>query len=74
MASFLTTHIEHMEGGQLTLKTDDGQTLRIPESFIQGTPVIGAELRLLPLLAGSEATQNPALAQALLNELLGPTP
>ena len=49
---------------------EDGQTLTIPTSSIEGSPKVGAEIVCVFASLGSEDAGRTRLAQDLLNELL----
>jgi hypothetical protein len=67
----VSAKVEQLQDGQIHLKTTDGQTFRLPETAVHGTPTVGSELRLIGVVGGTEANGEGPLAHALLNELLG---
>ena len=62
--------VQSIEGDQITVALSDGQTLRVPVSSIEGAPVSGGEIFLLPFVTGGEAASRSQFARDLLNHLL----
>lgn len=53
-----------------TVACEDGQTLFVPISDIEGAPKVGSDIVLIVAALGAEDSGRTKLAQALLNELL----
>lgn len=69
----LKATIETIEATIATIRTADGQTLKIPVNSIQGTPKIGGEIRILFSTGLADQPETQDLARALLNELVQPS-
>jgi hypothetical protein len=62
--------VQSVEGDQITIALSDGQTIRVPVSSVEGTPVSQGEIFLLPFLTGGEVSARSQFARDLLNHLL----
>jgi hypothetical protein len=69
----LKATVQAIEGDSVRLTLEDGQTLRLPIQHIEGTPKPGAAVCLIAAIPGSEDASRQAMAQHLLNLLLGTT-
>lgn len=74
MKTPLKAVVRSVDGGTVTLALEDGQTLRIPESSLEGRPEAGAEVRLIAVVPAHEERGRHALARNILNELLDTSP
>ena len=66
----LKARIQSINGEMVVLALEDGQSLSLPQSQIEGTAVVGQEIALIAAALGSESASRQKLAQDLLNELL----
>ena len=71
MATPLRATIQSVEGDWVNVTLEDGQVLRLPVSACEGMPKLGADVRLIAAVLGSEDAGRQALAQHILNQLLG---
>lgn len=68
--SLLQGSVVAVEGDRVTLTLADGQKLIVPLAECEGTPTVGASVRLIVAVLGTEDAGRQALARDLLNELL----
>ena len=66
----LKARIQSINGEMVVLTLEDGQSLTLSASQIEGTPVVGQDVALIAAALGSESASRQKLAQDLLNELL----
>ena len=66
----LKARIQSINGEMVVLTLEDGQSLTLPTSQIEGTTVVGQDVALIAAALGSESASRQKLAQDLLNELL----
>lgn len=71
MSAPIRATIQTIEGDTLTLSLEDGQTLRLPVSAVEGAPKTGMDVFLIASVPGSEDAARQAVSKHLLNELLG---
>ncbi len=57
-------------GDRVTASLEDGQTLTVPISDIEGSPKEGQDIAVIVVALGSEDAGRHKLAQDLLNDLL----
>ena len=74
MVQPLKLSVESVAEQTVTLKTPDGQILRLPADALHGSVGVGEEVTLLAVARNQEALGSAELARAILNELLGPSP
>ena len=74
MSKPLTLTVQEVGNDTIKTKTSDGQTWSIPKGSVLGSVKSGTELRFIAVSPGSEDAGKTALAQTLLNELLGTSP
>jgi hypothetical protein len=67
----LTATVRQIDGNVALLELEDGQSLRLPLTVLEGTPKPGSVVRLLAVTHGGEDAGRQAIAKHLLNELLG---
>lgn len=63
--------VQSIEGARVTLGFEDGQQLTVPTEACEGIPKVGAKVRVIAAVLGSEDAGRTALARELLNEILG---
>jgi hypothetical protein len=68
----LKAKIQSISGERATLVLEDGQTLSVALTQIEGTAKEGAEVAVIVAALGAEDAGRSALARNLLNELLHP--
>ena len=61
-----------VEGDRVTVVLEDGQTLTVPASSLEGKPAVGADVRVIVAIPAAEDSGRQALAKELLNEILAP--
>jgi len=60
-----------IQDGQVTLSLPNGQTFQVPESAVEGKPVLWSTVNLLIVMPGGEDAARSSLAKNILNELIG---
>jgi hypothetical protein len=71
MSQPLKATIQAIEGDLAHVLLEDGQMIRLPLKYIEGTPKVGAEALLILAIPGGEDAGRQAMAHHILNELLG---
>jgi hypothetical protein len=71
MSEPIKATIQSIEGDLIQVSLSDGQTLRLPLKYFEGTPKVGAEALLIIAVPGSEDAGRQAMAHHILNQLLG---
>lgn len=66
----LKARIQSINSDMVILNLEDGQSLSLSVSQIEGTPVVGQDVAVIVAALGSESASRQKLAQDLLNELL----
>jgi len=67
----LQTTVTDIQNGQVTIRLNDGQTVRVPVADFEGTPTVGSAVYLVLAVPGSEDAGRQSLAKHLLNQMIG---
>jgi hypothetical protein len=73
MPTPVSARIEAVENERLLLKTQDGQTLSVPSSYVYGPVTVGNVVRLFIVSQSADGVGDETLSQAMINELLNPS-
>lgn len=72
MPSPLMGHLEQTSDQSLSLRLDDGQSLKLSPEQVYGPVISGSPVRLFIVSQSSDGIGDSALSRAMINELLHP--
>jgi hypothetical protein len=71
MPSPLHATIQEIQGDTAIIALEDGQTVRIPSSSVEGSISAGTRVLLMVVAPGGEDAGRQAMSRHVLNEILG---
>ncbi len=71
MSSPIKGTVQDVQNDVCVVVLEDGQTVRLPMSAIEGSAKVGSDVFVMAVVPGGEDAGRQAVAQHLLNEIIG---